>query len=192
MCLASVRRGLGPTSLGRIADGGIAASPPDIVDPTEEENGMTTTLLAGTVRDACRRGRLVMEDDESGWSLVTTAARDGARLRHAFRDYLEYYGDPASDFDAAEAVYGELIGNCARHAPGELRVEFRWSDQTLIVVDRSDRLRSWPFSIDDPRSEATYHAYALISAYTGRIRIAREPDGRTRATVVLPVIRRAH
>jgi hypothetical protein len=154
---------------------------------------MTTTLLPPpTARDALGRGHLVMEDDESGWSLVTTAARDGARLRHAFRDYLEHYGDPASDFDAAEAVYGELIGNCARHAPGELRIEFRWNDQTLIVIERSDRLRSWPFSSHDPRSEATYHAYALISAYTGRIRITREPDGRTHASVVLPVRRRRH
>jgi hypothetical protein len=188
---APVRRAVVPTSLAGIADGGIAAKPPDILGPTDEENGMTTTLLAaGTARDASR-GHLVMEDDESGWSLITTTARDGARLRHAFRDYLEYYGDPASDFDAAEAVYGELIGNCARHAPGELRIEFRWSDQTLVVVDRSDRLRSWPFSSDDPRSEATYHAYALISAYTGRIHITREPDGRTRATVELPVMRRA-
>jgi len=88
-------------------------------------------------------------------------------------------------------VYGELVGNCARHAPGQLRIEFRWADQVLVVVDRSDRLRSWPFSLDDPRSETTHHAYALISAFTGRIRVAREADGRTRASVVLPVMRRA-
>jgi hypothetical protein len=111
-------------------------------------------------------------------------------MRHAFRDYLEYYGDPASDFDAAEAVYGELVGNCARHAPGQLRIEFRWADQVLVVVDRSDRLRSWPFSPDDHSSETTHHAYALISAFTGRIHVAREADGRTRASVVLPVMRR--
>jgi len=153
---------------------------------------MTTTLLAApTAPDALGRGRLVMEEDAAGWTLVAQAALDGARLRHAFRDYLEFYGDPAGDVAAAEAVYGELIGNCARHAPGEVRIEFRWSDRTLTVVDHSDRLRSWPFSSDDPRSESTYHAYALISAYTGRLSIAREPDGRTRATVVLPVIRRA-
>jgi hypothetical protein len=136
------------------------------------------------------RGHLVLEDDEAGWSLVAAQAKDAARLRHAFRDYLEFYGDPASDFDAAEAVFGELVGNCARHAPGTIRVAFRWDDRALVVVDRSDRLRSWPFSADDPRSEATHHAYALISAFTGRIHVAREADGRTRASVVLPVMRR--
>ncbi len=87
-------------------------------------------------------------------------------------------------------MFGELVGNCARHAPGAIRVAFRWTIATLVVIDHSDRLRSWPFSADDPRSEATHHAYALISAFTGRIHIAREADGRTRASVVLPVMRR--
>jgi hypothetical protein len=151
---------------------------------------MATLLDREIVAEALGRGHLVMEDDESGWSLVAAEAKDGARMRHAFRDYLEYYGDPSSDFDAAEAVYGELVGNCARHAPGELRIEFRWADQVLVVVDRSDRLRSWPFSPDDHSSETTHHAYALISAFTGRIHVARETDGRTRASVVLPVMRR--
>ena len=151
---------------------------------------MATLLDREIVAEALGRGHLVMEDDESGWSLVAAEAKDGARMRHAFRDYLEYYGDPSSDFDAAEAVYGELVGNCARHAPGELRIEFRWADQVLVVVDRSDRLRSWPFSPDDHSSETTHHAYALISAFTGRIHVAREADGRTRASVVLPVMRR--
>jgi hypothetical protein len=152
---------------------------------------MATLLDREIAAEAGGRGHLVMEDDESGWALVAAEAKDGARMRHAFRDYLEYYGDSASDFDAAEAVFGELVSNCVRHAPGALRIEFRWADQALVVIDRSDRLRSWPFSPEDPRSETTHHAYALISAFTGRIHVARAPDGRTRASVVLPVMRRA-
>ena len=135
------------------------------------------------------RDHVAIEDDAHGWSLVAARARDAARLRHAFRDYLEHYGHPASDFCAAEAVYGELVNSCVRHAPGAVRIAFRWDDATLVVVDESDRLRSWPFSADDQRSEATHHAYALISAYTGRIHVTRDPSGGTRAAVVLPVMR---
>ena len=135
------------------------------------------------------RARLTLEDDGHGWTLVAANAHDGARLRHAFRDYLERYGHPASDFDAAEAVYGELVNTCVRHAPGEIRIEFRWDDTTLIVVDTCDRLRSWPFSPDDTSAESTHHAYALISAFTGRIHVTRDAGGGTRASVVLPVMR---
>jgi anti-sigma regulatory factor (Ser/Thr protein kinase) len=152
---------------------------------------MVSTLLereelGGSVFEPAR---LSLEDDAHGWTLVAPQAHDGARLRHAFRDYLERYGHPASDFDAAEAVYGELVNNCVRHAPGEIRIEFRWHDATLIVVDTCDRLRSWPFSPDDTSAESTHHAYALISAFTDRIHVTRDAGGGTRASVELPVMR---
>ncbi len=139
--------------------------------------------------EVLERPQLVVEDDASRWTLVARAAQDGARMRHAFRDYLEQYGHPASDFDAAEAVFGELVNTCVRHAPGGITIEFHWHDRTLIVVDEADRLRSWPFSSDDTSSETTHHAYALISAYTGRIHLTRDAGGGTRASVVLPVMR---
>jgi len=135
------------------------------------------------------RTRLIVEEDEHGWKLSASDAREAARLRRALRDYLEHYGHPASDFAAAEAVYGELVNTCVRHAPGEIAVTFRWEDRTLVVIDSHDRLRSWPFSEDDSSAETTHHAYALISAYTGRIHLTRNPGGGTRACVVLPVMR---
>lgn len=152
---------------------------------------MVSTLLEREVLpgDIAERRRLRVEEDESGWSMVATEARQGARLRRAFREYLEHLGHPASDFDAAEMVYGELVGNCARHAPGEIRIAFRWDDSTLVVTEALDRLRMWPFSPDDASAESTHHAYALINAFTGRIHVTRDPAGGTRASVVLPVRR---
>ncbi|HEX3465985.1 MAG TPA: ATP-binding protein [Candidatus Elarobacter sp.] len=135
------------------------------------------------------RSRLLVEEDEHGWKLTTSDAREGARLRRTFRTYLEHYGHPASDFDAAEAVYGELVNNCVHHAPGPLAVTFLWDERTLTVVDSHDRLRLWPFSDEDASAEATHHAYSLISAYTGRIHLTRNPGGGTRTCVVLPVMR---
>ncbi len=151
---------------------------------------MATTLdRAPQEQDRFEQGRLRLEDDERHWILHAREAREGARLRHAFRDYLEAYGHPASDFDAAEAVYGELIGNCARHAPGPVRIEFRWSNATLVVVDACDRLRHWPFSPDDTAEEQTFHAFAIVSALGGGVQLTRDPEGGTRASVVLPVMR---
>jgi hypothetical protein len=136
--------------------------------------------------------RLVVEADARGWALSAADAKDAARMRRAFREYLEQYGDPASELDAAEAVYGELVGNCVVHAPNDIRVEFRWHDRTLVVIDGADRLHAWPFSLDDMRAETTHHAYALISAFTDRIHLTREAGGGTRASVVLPVARARH
>lgn len=134
--------------------------------------------------------RVVLEDDEERWTVRAAHAKIAARLRHAFRDYLETYGHPDSDFAAAESVYGELISTCVLHAPGAIRVEFGWADATLTVTDTSDRLRMWPFSADDSRAESTHHAFAIVRALCDHVRVTRDPDGGTRASVVLPVTRR--
>ncbi len=146
---------------------------------------MATTLERAPLAE---RSRLMLQDDERQWFLDGAEARDGMRFRHAFRDYLEAYGHPASDFDAAEAVYGELVGNCVRHAPGPIRIEFRWADSTLVVVDTCDRLRTWPFSPGDTSEECTHHSFAIVSALTGRVLVTRGAGGGTRASVVLPVM----
>lgn len=139
-------------------------------------------------RPAPPRSYLRVEDDESGWRASAGDALDCARLRRSFRDYLETFGHPAGDFDGAEVAYGELIANCARHAPGPITVEFRWSDSTLTVTDCCERLRMWPFSHDDGRAEATHHSFAILRALCGRLHLHRTPEGGTRACIVLPVL----
>jgi anti-sigma regulatory factor (Ser/Thr protein kinase) len=135
------------------------------------------------------RGQVVVEAGAHRWTLSAADAKDAARMRRAFRDYLEDYADPASDLHAAEAVFGELVANCIAHAPHEIRIEFRWHDRTLVVVDGTDRLRAWPFSFDDMGAESTHHAFALINAFTDRIHLTRDAGGGTRTSVVLPVNR---
>jgi hypothetical protein len=150
---------------------------------------MTTVLDRGTASPERPVHDSRVEQDAGGWSLSTDDALEAAHFREAFRLYLETHGHPASDFHAAESAYGELVANCAHHAPGPLRVEFRWNDATLTVIDAHDRLRTWPFSADDVVAETTHHGYALLSALTMRVHVSRDPSGGTRAQVSLPVLR---
>ncbi len=132
---------------------------------------------------------LFVDDDADGWHLETNHACEAAKMRGAFRAYLERGADPVSDFDAAELIYGELIANCAQHAPGPLGVTFRWCDRTLHVIDASERLRSWPFSPSDYCAESTHHGYHILRALASCVRLSRVPGGGTCASVVLPVLR---
>jgi anti-sigma regulatory factor (Ser/Thr protein kinase) len=133
--------------------------------------------------------RLLLEEDAHHWLLEAGYAREGIRWRRAFRRYLETFGDPASDADAAEAIFGELVGNCVRHAPGAIRITFSWSDATLTVTDARERMRSWPFSPDDTEAEPTHHGFAILSALASRIHLTRAASGGTRVSVRLPVTR---
>jgi hypothetical protein len=150
---------------------------------------MTTVVDRGTASLERPVREPAIVEDAGGWSLSAEDALEAARFREAFRLYLEAHGHPASDFHAAESAYGELVANCAHHAPGRLRVEFRWDDATLTVTDAHDRLRTWPFSADDVAAETTHHGYALLSALTARVHLSRDPSGGTRAQVTLPVLR---
>lgn len=149
---------------------------------------MATVLDRRPLQLAPGAAHLVLEDDERGWRCEVTEARAAARLRHAFRDYLEAFGDPRSDMQAAESIFGELIANCAHHAPGPLHIAFRWSDSTLTVTDRCDRLRTWPYSPGDISAETTQLGYTIVNALSARVVLARDPHGGTRATIVLPVL----
>jgi hypothetical protein len=151
---------------------------------------MSTILARGSPQLAPPPDVARVEEDDARWALSAPTALDAARVRPAFRRYLETYGHPASDFHAAESVFGELVANCARHAPGPLRITFRWDDAALTVIDACDRLRSWPFSPDDVAAEATYHGFALLSALATRVHVSRDPSGGTRTRVVLPILRR--
>lgn len=149
---------------------------------------MATVLDRRPLEIAPGPAHVVMEDDARGWRAQVSAAREAARLRHAFRDYLEAYADRRSDVPAAESIFGELVVNCARHAPGPLHLAFRWSDSTLCVTDCCDRLRTWPYSPDDISAETTQLGYRIVNALSVRLVLARDPLGGTRATIVLPVL----
>jgi hypothetical protein len=131
--------------------------------------------------------------DSGGWSLRAGDALDAARLREAFRLYLEEHGHPASDFHAAESAYGELVANCAQHAPGPLRVEFRWDDATLTVTDAHDRLRTWPFSSCDLTEETTLHRpRPPLARSRGRDARAGHPTGTAPDRLTGFTLRRTH
>jgi len=69
------------------------------------------------------------------WKFDSASEMDAHRLRREFMELLHARG--AGDFDAAELVYGELIGNAVRHAPGRITVRLAWDGDcpTLVVHD---------------------------------------------------------
>jgi anti-sigma regulatory factor (Ser/Thr protein kinase)/predicted ArsR family transcriptional regulator len=55
-------------------------------------------------------------------------------LRREAMDYLHRHADPDSDFDAAELVLAEAVGNALRHADGRVWVSLTWFDPTPTLT----------------------------------------------------------
>jgi anti-sigma regulatory factor (Ser/Thr protein kinase) len=127
--------------------------------------------------------------DASGFRFFIPDAALGQNARAIFRRYLEANATPDSDLYGAELIFGELIANVARHAPGELDARLSWIDGTAVLEVR-DRGNGFAFTVDLPDDEAeNARGLFLVAAYgAGLVHEADEKGSRIR--VVLPVRRR--
>lgn len=87
------------------------------------------------------------------WRFDSRSELDAHRLRHEFMDLLRAGG--TGDFPAAELVYGELVGNAVRHAPGRIVVRLEWDDDypLLTVHDEGGSFQPDICLPQDPMSE---------------------------------------
>ena len=71
------------------------------------------------------------------WYLPKGAPEAISLLRRELVAYLRRHGDPGSDFDAAELLVAESVGNAVRHTAGPVWVSLTWRGQnpTMSVYD---------------------------------------------------------
>ncbi len=74
----------------------------------------------------------------NGWSFEAENARAAQDARAQFVRYLRRHVQDEGDIAMAELVFGELVGNVVRHAPGAIDVAFEWLDDRAVlhVIDR--------------------------------------------------------
>lgn len=137
-------------------------------------------------------GAWSLRADQLGFSFRIADAALAHNARKMFGAYLAAQAEPGSDFHACELIFGELLGNVARHAPGPVDVQLRWDGPRAIleVIDRGPGYTvDEPALPDDDLSESRRGLY-LIATFGAELIVRRE-DGVTTTSVVLPVTRRA-
>jgi anti-sigma regulatory factor (Ser/Thr protein kinase) len=131
-----------------------------------------------------------LKADSSGFSFRIADASLANNARTIFQRYLTTQVDSESDIDGAELIFGELLGNVARHAPGAIDVRLRWNGP-IAILEVGD---SGPgYAIDDvhlPGDFAESRRGLFLVAAFGRDLRVRHHEGRTTTTVTLPVTRR--
>ncbi|MBV8244666.1 MAG: SpoIIE family protein phosphatase, partial [Candidatus Eremiobacteraeota bacterium] len=90
------------------------------------------------------------------WSFDAENARAAQDARGEFVRYVEAHAKDASEVLSAEVIFGELVSNVVRHAPGPIDIELDWSESRPIlhVIDRGPSFahrRDLPL---DPLSES--------------------------------------
>ena len=131
-----------------------------------------------------------LKADSSGFSFRIADASLANNARTIFQRYLVTQVGPGSDVDGAELIFGELLGNVARHAPGAIEVRLRWNGM-VAILEVGD---SGPgYTVDDVHLPGDFaesrRGLFLVAAFGSDLRV-RHDSGRTTTTVTLPVTRR--
>lgn len=114
--------------------------------------------------------------ERAHWAFDAENAQAAHEARSQFRAHLESNAGPEADFDAAELIFGELVGNVVRHAPGPIDVQVQWTQThpVLHVTDRGKGFIRNPALPLDPLSESGRGLY-IISLLAKSVFVERIP-----------------
>jgi anti-sigma regulatory factor (Ser/Thr protein kinase) len=126
------------------------------------------------------------------WEAEGEAARV-LRERRAFRNCLAALAEPSEGIDAAELIYGELVANTVRHAPGDVRVRLELVDRNepvLVVADHGPGLHCYPWT---PRREPyaeSGRGLGIVEMLARDVEVDSARGGGTVIRATLPVVPR--
>jgi signal transduction histidine kinase len=122
------------------------------------------------------------------WAFDAENAQAAHDARTQFVAELRAHSEAGADVDAAELIFGELVGNVVRHAPGPIDVQVEWSGEypVLHVTDRGKGFIRNPALPVDPLSESGRGLY-IISLLGRNVRVERIPGYGSHVAVELPV-----
>jgi len=126
------------------------------------------------------------------WQFDAENAQAAQNARGEFVATLRQQAEPWADVSAAELVFGELIGNVVRHAPGPIDVQVDWSrpHPVLHVIDRGHGFVRDAALPADPFSEYGRGLY-IVSKFARRVRFERIAGYGNHVAVELSLRRRA-
>jgi hypothetical protein len=131
-----------------------------------------------------------MRMDADGFELTLADAAGGRRARGMFASYVWAHAKPP-ECDACELIFGELLGNVAKHAPGPVEIALRWEHGTgiLEIGDSGCGYEIAPTLPNDDLCESTRGLF-LVEAFGGaNLRTYRAANGRNVTHVELPIRR---
>jgi anti-sigma regulatory factor (Ser/Thr protein kinase) len=123
------------------------------------------------------------------WSFESSDASRAYGVRQDLLAYLESRAGRNSDLGAAELIFGELVGNVVRHAPGPISIGVHWERGIAVLQIRDDGPGfDWTgqTELPDPMCESGRGLY-IAKAAARAMRIRRLSEGGMEVTAWLPV-----
>ncbi|HTX02366.1 MAG TPA: ATP-binding protein [Candidatus Acidoferrales bacterium] len=123
------------------------------------------------------------------WHFRSADAAEALSQRRAFVTFLRARCRPESDFQAAEIVYGELVANVIRHAPGAIEIRLRSSPHGEITIEVYDSAGHFRIArpVEPPWHSENGRGLYIIWFLCGNVSRSKAPSG-GKTSVVLPIV----
>lgn len=133
---------------------------------------------------------LVVAFPTTAWSFQAEHALAATDARSDFVSQLREEGVREAELFAAESIFGELVANVVRHAPGPIDIALEWVNDVAVlhVTDRGGGFRFKQGRRADVMME-TGRGLWLMEEFGGSVAVERIPGYGTHVRVELPVRR---
>jgi len=123
------------------------------------------------------------------WTFASGDAKKAYKARQQFVETLKISADPAQDFYSAEIIFGELVGNVVRHAPGPIQIRLDWLEDVpvLTVHDQGEGFTIDP-SLPGDMSEGGRGLF-IVSQLAQDVSVNKIPGDGHAVRVTLPMKR---
>ncbi|MDQ2816600.1 MAG: SpoIIE family protein phosphatase [Candidatus Eremiobacteraeota bacterium] len=122
------------------------------------------------------------------WTFDTANASAAQSARRTVVEYAQARAQPGVDLSALELIFGELIGNAVKHAPGGVEVALEWAEADLVlhVSDGGAGFELGPLDKDDPLSESGRGLF-IAAALAKELAVTRSRAGGAHVRAVVAV-----
>jgi anti-sigma regulatory factor (Ser/Thr protein kinase) len=126
------------------------------------------------------------------WRFRSGSQTEARNSRAEFMSELRRRASAKSDLAAAELIFGELIGNVVKHAPGAVRVRLDWSGPRAVLSVHDEHAPFTPkFKLpENPMAEGGRGLF-IAKALSTSIAVTHIHGDGTKVAVGLPVWRAA-
>lgn len=126
------------------------------------------------------------------WHFRSEDAVQALKARRSFADFLHGSCEAGSDISSAEIVFGELISNVIRHAPGPIAIDVQSDAFGLVTLTVLDNGAQFPigYHVPPPAYSESGRGLYISSVLCAHMTVGRTDNG-NRVVATLPVRARA-
>jgi hypothetical protein len=134
---------------------------------------------------------MIFNQNSAQWWFDTQSYSDATQMRNEFISLLYACATTDSDFFAAELIYGELVGNVRRHAPGRASIALSWNGihPTLTVHDE-EKMFTHPCDLPVDPMQENGRGLFIVKSLAVSLKFKDIIGDGSKVSVVLPVKRK--